>query len=214
MPRVPYDIVGKRFGRLVVQAYIEKSFWHCWCDCGCDAVVKTDALNSGKTRSCGCLIADTMRRRSLRHGHGTRKNRSKAYGRWADMIQRCTNPNHPKYPLYGGRGIRVCERWREFENFYADMGEPPVGMTLDRIDTDGDYEPGNCRWLDAKGQQNNRRNNQKITLNGETHGITEWERRTGISRHTIIRRLRLGQSAEEALTPRDTRFKPKVSQYG
>jgi hypothetical protein len=77
------------------------------------------------------------------------------------MIQRCTNPNATKYPIYGGRGVRVCERWREFPSFLADMGEPPPGLTLDRIDANGNYEPGNCRWLDQKGQQNNRRNNRQ-----------------------------------------------------
>jgi len=108
----------------------------------------------------------------------------------------------------------VCERWADFVNFLADMGEPPLGMSLDRIDTDGHYEPGNCRWVDQKTQQNNRRNNVLLTLGVETHSATEWARRTGIDRKTIAKRLRAGQTAEEALTYRDTRFKPKVIQYG
>jgi hypothetical protein len=201
MPAKPIDIVGKRFGRLVVLAYAERSFWRCQCDCGHDAIVKTDALNSGKTQSCGCLQPFVTRARSFRHGHAARGKRSKAHGLWADMIQRCTNPNVAKYPIYGGRGIRVCERWREFANFLADMGEPPPGLTLDRIDTNGNYEPGNCRWLDQRGQQNNRRNNRLLTFNGKTLGITEWSRRSGVYRHTIRRRLERGWPIERALIP-------------
>jgi hypothetical protein len=117
------------------------------------------------------------------------------------MLQRCVNPGAHAYELYGGRGIGVCERWREFENFLADMGEPPPGLTLDRIDSDGNYDPANCRWADWHEQQNNRRNNRLLTFNGETHGITEWSRRTGVYRHKIRRRLERGWPIERALTP-------------
>jgi hypothetical protein len=127
------------------------------------------------------------------------------------MVQRCTNPASVHYPVYGGRGVRVCKRWENFANFLADMGEPPRGMTIDRIDVSGDYAPDNCRWLDMKGQQNNRSNNHRLTFNGETHGVTEWERRTGISRHTLLARERLGWPIEEIFSKRDTRFKAKVS---
>jgi hypothetical protein len=116
------------------------------------------------------------------------------------MLSRCTNPAVRKYHVYGGRGIKVCERWLLFENFLADMGEPPPGLTLDRIDTDGHYEPGNCRWADQKAQQNNRRNNHLLTFDGETLGITEWQRRSGVDRHTIMRRLQKGWPIERALT--------------
>jgi len=116
-------------------------------------------------------------------------------------MARCYTPSATKYAIYGERGIRVCTRWLLFENFLADMGEPPPGMTLDRIDVNGNYEPGNCRWLDMKGQQNNRRNNHLLTVNGETHGITEWQRRSGVDRHTIMRRLAKGWSIVAALSP-------------
>lgn len=211
MPWVPVDIVGKRYGRLVVQAYLGRSFWRCLCDCGNESRVKTDALNSGKTRSCGCLHADTTRARSLKHGHSPREKITKGYSAWINMRQRCTNPQVTKYGDYGGRGIRVCDRWQDFENFLADMGEPPPGMTLDRIDVNGDYEPANCRWANMKVQQNNRRNNHLLTFNGETHGVTEWERRTTISRHTLLARERLGWPVEEIFSKRDTRFKPNWS---
>src|SRR4030095_12707780 len=137
MPWAPIDIVGARYGRLVVAVYEGRSFWRCLCDCGREATVKTDKLKSGHTRSCGCLHSDIVRERSMRHGHGVRGGRSKAHVVWSNMIQRCTNPNATKYPIYGGRGILVCERWREFPGFFADMGEPPPGLTLDRIDANG-----------------------------------------------------------------------------
>jgi hypothetical protein len=124
------------------------------------------------------------------------------------MRQRCVNPNVRQYPNYGGRGIKVCERWEVFENFLADMGAQPSGLTLDRIDVDGDYEPGNCRWADMTTQENNRTNNHRLTFNGETHSITEWARRTGISRPTIRKRERLGLPAKEIFIKIDTRFKP------
>lgn len=207
MPRVPYDKVGKRYGRLVVQAYLGRSFWRCLCDCGKESRVKTDVLNSGKTRSCGCLHADTTRARSLRHGHSPRIKITREYGAWVNMRQRCTNPNVKNYPHYGGRGIRVCERWQVFEDFLADMGPQPLGETLERIDVNGDYEPRNCIWADYKAQQNNRRNNHLLTFNGETLGVTEWERRTTISRHTLLARERLGLPIEEIFAKKDTRFK-------
>jgi hypothetical protein len=201
MPHVPVDIVGKRFGRLVVQEYAGRSFWHCLCDCGKRHVAKTNRLNKGYTRSCGCLAPDAVRERSWRHGHAPRGNRSAAYSRWSGMMSRCTNPDVKDYPRYGGRGIRVCERWHDFSAFLADMGEPLPGMTLDRIDTNGHYEPGNCRWINHGGQANNRRSNRPLTLGGETYGITEWARRTGIDRSTIAARLRRGWSVERGLGP-------------
>jgi hypothetical protein len=199
MPAYPRDISGQRFGRLVVLDYTKPTGWRCRCDCGNQTVVKTDKLNSGHTRSCGCLHSDTTRERSTIHGHSRRKQKTKAYIVWQNMMQRCYDPGQTKYNIYGGRGIRVCEPWHDFASFLADMGEPAPGLTLDRIDPDGNYEPGNCRWLDQKGQQNNRRSNHKITLGTETLSITEWSRRTGIDRHTILRRLRDGWPPDRVL---------------
>jgi hypothetical protein len=124
------------------------------------------------------------------------------------MRSRCVNPKVRLYPVYGGRGIKVCQRWQDFANFLADMGEPPPSLTLDRIDVNGDYEPGNCRWVDMKTQENNRTNNHRLTFKGETLSLTEWERRTTISRHTLLKRERLGLPIEEIFSKRDTRFKP------
>jgi hypothetical protein len=116
------------------------------------------------------------------------------------MINRCKNTSQKAFPRYGGRGIVVCDRWTKFENFYADMGERPIGHTLDRIDNDLGYEPGNCRWATVSEQNRNKRSNHVIEYNGEKLCISEWARRVGIDGKTIRRRLDVGWSVEKALT--------------
>ena len=112
------------------------------------------------------------------------------YRSWYAMIQRSTNPNNARYPSYGGRGIGVCERWLKFENFLADMGERPEGMTIERVDNDGHYEPRNCQWATRFEQDSNKSTNVKITFEGETLTLSEWSRRTGIHKMTLRNRLR------------------------
>lgn len=126
---------------------------------------------------------------------------TKTYVSWRQMWMRCSNPNVKQYQWYGARGIKVCDRWKDFKNFYADMGNRPEGLTLDRIDNDGDYEPSNCRWATQQEQQRNRRDNVWLTLNGQTLTLTEWGRQLGISKVTLCARLtRYGWSVERALT--------------
>jgi len=147
------DLAGTRFGTLVVVRlaepdYFGKSQWVCQCDCGVQTIVRANALRRGTVSGCGC----TNPRRTT---HG--RSKTPAYRSWACMIRRCLFDTSPNYRHYGGRGITVCEEWKKFENFHRDMGERPVGYQLDRIDNDGNYEPGNCRWVTPKENSNNRR---------------------------------------------------------
>lgn len=140
----------------------------------------------------------------LRHGQsaGMRRRATPEYRAWGAMIQRCTNEREPSFRNYGARGIRVCDRWRSFDNFIADMGARPSGShSLDRIDVNGDYEPRNCRWATARQQKQNTRQARYVTAFGATMSITEWSRAHGVDRGTITSRLRLGWSAERAVMP-------------
>jgi hypothetical protein len=156
-------MLGLTFGRLTVveraENYRRLAQWLCECECGGSAVVRGSSLRSGQTRSCGCLALEHTRsiQREPTHGHTRGGLKHPLYAAWAAMRQRCQNPAHHGYANYGGRGITVCERWRDFGAFLADMGERPEGLTLDRIDNDGNYEPGNCRWATALEQRHNQR---------------------------------------------------------
>lgn len=204
------DLTGKQFGRLTVvslNSFVEKSFpsaknkriacWLCRCQCGDMIVVMAPNLRSGNTKSCGCLATDVTRQRFTTHG----MTDSAEYGIWCKMIGRCCNPNDRAYADYGGRGVRVCHRWREsFAAFYEDMGDRPKGKTLDRIDNDGDYCPDNCRWATRKEQNRNSRKNVLLTFSGRTQCIGTWAEERGMKLRTLWARLNRGWSVDRALT--------------
>lgn len=205
---------GARFGSLLVreEAWTPDGFarWLCACDCGAQTTLKTQALVSGNTKSCGCL-GRAMRRDGLRKSHGGASGYSKTptYSSWASAVSRCTNPWAPSFSRYGARGVTVCERWRSFEAFLADMGPRPEGTSLDRIDNDGNYEPGNCRWATRSEQQNNRRCNRVLRCDGRDQTITEWAREMGVSVGCIAGRLSDGWPVDRAIRERPNPKRPK-----
>lgn len=166
------DLTGASFARLTVVRFLgikrSRSYWQCSCVCGGTTATTTCALISGKTRSCGCLVGEVATARNLAscvHGESSHDRISKEYSSWTSMKSRCNNQNNHKYPIYGGRGIKVCDRWQNgdggrsgYECFLADMGRRPTAThSIDRYpDKDGNYEPGNCRWATPTEQNNNR----------------------------------------------------------
>lgn len=172
--------------------------WKCLCDCGTETTVNASDLARGHTQSCGCLHEVARAEASVRHGRtGTYE-----HDVWVGMQQRCFNPKNRAYPRYGGRGITVCERWRTFENFLADMGEAPDGCTLDRRDNDGPYAPENCRWATRSEQGRNRGVNRIVEYAGERITLVELSERTGIPYGRLCWRAQHGHSGESLIAPR------------
>ena len=207
-PRKPM-VPETRFDRLMVIGPADPYLWNgirfprvlCSCDCGNEVTVRESALRSGNTKSCGCLHREVAAETCLsRVAHGLKG--IPEYRTWGHIIQRCTNPNNKAWHHYGGRGIRVCDRWRNsIDAFLEDMGRRPgPEYSIDRIDNDGNYEPGNCRWATKKVQQRNKRDNRLITCRGRTQCLGAWAEEAGIRWHTLRERLRRGWTVERAIT--------------
>lgn len=203
--------VGHTQGRLRVLRFHEKRgnfpLWWCLCDpdlggCGKEVSVRIYDLFNENSMSCGCWKVEMTVERSTTHGHAT-GGISPTYHSWAGMIARCEDPNHVSFPRYGGRGIKVCDRWKGengFINFLADMGERPEDRTISRKGNDGHYEPDNCEWGTDEEQANNKNNNSTLTLHGKTQTIAQWSRELGVHSATLSDRKQNGWTDEEILT--------------
>ncbi len=205
------DMGGCRFTRLLVVDRAESDAngnarWHCQCDCGNTTITSGFTLRNGEAKSCGCLTTEQLKQRNLTHG----RTKTPEYTSWASMLQRCENPKNVKYHHYGARGIKVCERWRNFQSFYADMGlRPSPKHTLERLDNELGYEPKNCAWATKSQQNYNKRDNHLVTYRGQIMplGMAILKSGSGVNRSTIQGRLGRGWSTDAAI---DTPVDPNV----
>lgn len=204
MPFKAIDVTGERYDRLVAVRRVankgRQTRWLFMCDCGAEAEASLGAVRSGEIRSCGCLIGDANRMRLFKHGHSQGSRPSPTYISWAGAKARCFNVKNKRFADYGGRGITMCDRWRDsFEAFLADMGERPKGTSIDRIDNDGHYEPGNCRWA-RKGQQNgNVRGRTRITYDGQAYSISEFATLMKVDFGNLYYRIKAGHDPLQAV---------------
>ena len=202
--RVAKDFVPRSFGRLATlgPAFMvgRRSFVVCLCSCGSVLITQTNALKQ-HTQSCGCLRSEITTKRNTAHG----KSKTAEYQAWKNMKKRCLNPNATQYKDWGGRGIKICDRWlgeSGFSNFLADMGNKPSEKhSIDRINVDGNYCPENCRWATAKHQANNTRRNRMLSAFGRVQTLSEWAAETGVAEHCVRLRIdRYNWSTEKALS--------------
>lgn len=192
------DLTGQRFGKLTVIERCEhignRPAWKCICDCGNIKFVQAKRLTGGIAISCGCNLSESKKTHGLSY--------TKIYTKWYSMLERCTTPSQKSYQNYGGRGITVCDEWKNFLNFYQWAMETGYkdGLTLERKDVNGNYCPENCCWITIQEQSRNKRNNVYLTFNGKTMLKEDWARELGIKSNVIGRRLKRGWTVEEALT--------------
>ena len=197
---------GTRYGRYTILHEVKEGnpkerLFMCRCDCGKEKIVRLRHLRSGAVVSCGCKVREDLIRKNYKHGGCFRQDRvEKLYGVWISMKQRCTNPKNAAYSYYGGRGITVCDEWlhdyTRFKQWALEHGYKE-GLTIDRIDDNGNYEPSNCRWATYIEQANNTRKNLNITYKDETHTLAEWGRILGIKYNTLMFRYRKGLPLEQ-----------------
>lgn len=203
------DLTGKKLGRLQIHSRAPDRIsglgnraarWNCVCECGIKKVVLASVLLDGSTKSCGCLADELSSLRERRHGHSIGGIVSPEYKSWRAMIQRCCDSKNVAFKNYKERGITMCERWLKFDFFLEDMGKRPKGTTLDRINNNGNYEPGNCRWATPKQQGRNTRVNVRYEINGIWKTIPEWSEISGVNSGTIRDRIKsLGWDVDRAI---------------
>lgn len=198
--------VGSKYGRLVVQdnkiasrSGRNRMICICKCECGTVVEVMANSLQIGNTNSCGCYVRDVLKNRAT-HGHTRKYSASRTYKAWSNMINRCENQKVKHFKNYGGRGISVCNRWHDFANFLADMGECPNSFMIERLDNDGNYEPGNCRWATTTEQANNKRNSRWLVLKGEKKTLAQWAQQSNLPYMKLFYRLRKGLTLQDALS--------------
>jgi hypothetical protein len=197
------DLRGHRFGSLIALKYVgdlygpKKNQWKCSCDCGEISHVSTHKLTSGHTTSCGCMQPILCKEANTTHG----MTDTGTYRVWQNMLRRCFVPSSKQFKDYGGRGITVCDEWRNFEGFLASMGKRPEGLTLERNDNDKGYCPSNCRWATRDEQARNSRRNKWLEYGGERKVVSDWAIHLGVSKSRIHWRLNHGASVAEALDP-------------
>ncbi len=201
------DMTGRRFGRLVVLhtegKYRAEFCWRVRCDCGTEKRVLGTSLRAGRIKSCGCAIAEILKAANTTHG----MRNAPEYNIWAKMRERCTKASYQDFQNYGGRGIAICERWQQFANFYADMGpRPSAAHTLDRIDVNGDYAPGNCRWATRAQQARNKRGTLYLEYKGQQLPMADVADLIGVTYATLENRIRRGDTGERLFRPTRTRI--------
>jgi hypothetical protein len=201
------DLTGNRYERLLVLSFAGQkvskkgsrcSMWNCICDCGSQVAIAGTSLKSGASKSCGCLQLEMVSERASTH----RLTNTRTYRIWANMKTRCLNPNADDYSLYGARGISVCDSWLDFNAFYADMGECPTGYSIDRIDSNGNYEKSNCRWASNATQSRNKRNNIFLTFKDKTMCLKDWAKEIGIDEASLRGRLKRWSLEKSLSTPK------------
>lgn len=206
------DLTGKKFNKWTVLHFSHRGkpyskYWVCECDCGTIRPVEGSALKSGASKSCGCWRREVMRNQTWTQTHGLSKTR--LHDTWGKMIRRCEQPKDKRWERYGGRGISICDEWRNdflaFYNWAMDNGYSDE-LTIDRINNDGNYEPSNCRWATAKQQSSNRSRTRFYTIDGVTKHLTDWCETYAIGYHKVWYRLKRGCTIEEALTLPDLRL--------
>lgn len=196
--------IGKQFGAIVAVKFSHiqhDQIWEFECGCGKHFLARLAAVKNGHTRSCGCLLKDVLIRRNTTHGYAARDKQSHIYRVWKSMRKRCNNPKSKDFRLYGGKGVKVCSRWQDFKNFHDDMAASyQPGLEIERLDSNGDYSPENCKWGTEREQALNTNRAHLVTFRGETLNLSLWAERFGLAYELLRQRLKAGWSMEESIS--------------